>query len=150
MDGYYGEIRLFAGAFAPTNWAFCDGAVLPIRDNTALFAVIRDKFGGDGRQTFALPDLRGRVVIGVGQGNGLSSYALGQSAGAERVPTQSVPATVASGAGKTVNSVIPASGNNVQPVLGLNYIICVFGTFPDPSRSEARGPVRPASHATGG
>jgi microcystin-dependent protein len=131
MEGFYGEIRLFAGNFAPKNWAFCDGTVLQVGANTALFALIGDRFGGDGRQTFALPDLRGRVVVGVGQGNGLSNYALGKPAGAGRVPTQIFQAHAGSGPSTTVNAVRSASGDNVQPVLGLSYIICVRGTFPD-------------------
>ena len=83
------EVRLFAGSFAPTNWAFCDGSVLQIRVNTALFALLGNRYGGDGRETFALPDLRGRVALGAGQGNGLS-YSLGQAAGTDQVPTQTV------------------------------------------------------------
>jgi microcystin-dependent protein len=134
MEGFYGEVRLFAGNFAPKNWAICDGTVLQVTANTALFALLGNFFGGDGRQTFALPDLRGRVVVGVGQGNGLSSYALGKPTGAGRVPTQIVPAHAGSEPRETVNSVRSASGDNVQPVLGLNYIICVRGTFPDRPR----------------
>jgi microcystin-dependent protein len=131
MEGFYGEVRLFAGNFAPTNWAFCDGAVLQVASNTALFVLLGDTFGGDGRTTFALPDLRGRVVVGVGQGNGLSNRELGKPAGASQIPTQIIHTSAVSGPQATVNSVRTGSGSNVQPVLGLNYIICVRGTFPD-------------------
>ena len=63
MEGTIGEIRLFAGNFAPRTWALCEGQLLPISQNTALFSILGTIYGGDGRTTFALPDLRGRVVI---------------------------------------------------------------------------------------
>jgi microcystin-dependent protein len=96
--------------------------------NRPLFDVIGYSYGGDGRTTFALPDLRGRAAVGVGQGAGLSPYELGQTAGAEQVPTQSIP--VNTGGGTTVNSVAPSSGTNLQPALVLNFIICMDGIFP--------------------
>jgi len=77
------EIRIFAGNFAPAGWAFCDGQILPISQNIALFSILGTRFGGDGQVTFALPDLRGRVPIQPGQGNGLSLRNLGESGGAE-------------------------------------------------------------------
>lgn len=83
MEGTIGEVRMFAGNFAPRSWAFCDGQLLPISQNTALFSIIGTIYGGDGRTTFALPDLRGRVPIGPGNGPGLSSYREGQKGGAE-------------------------------------------------------------------
>jgi microcystin-dependent protein len=70
---------------APRGWALCDGQLLPISQNTALFSILGTTYGGDGRTTFALPDLRGRVPVHQGQGPGLSSYDLGQSAGSENV-----------------------------------------------------------------
>lgn len=81
MEGYIAEIRLFAGNFAPRGWAFCQGQILSIAQNTALFSLLGTTFGGNGTTTFALPDLRGRVPIGPGQGPGLPSYTLGQMAG---------------------------------------------------------------------
>ena len=84
-DPFLGEIRLFPYTFAPRGWAFCNGQVLPISQNTALFALIGTIYGGDGRTTFALPDLRGRVAVSSGQGPGLSSYDVGQLGGAESV-----------------------------------------------------------------
>lgn len=78
-----GEIRLFSGNFAPKNWAFCNGQVLPIFQNELLFLVIGAAYGGDGRTTFALPDLRGRVPIHAGSGSGLSTRKIGQSSGTE-------------------------------------------------------------------
>jgi microcystin-dependent protein len=82
---YFGEIRLFAGNFAPAGWMFCDGTVLAISENTTLFQLIGTTYGGDGQQTFALPDLRGRVPIHMGQGAGGSNYVIGQKAGSETV-----------------------------------------------------------------
>ena len=88
IDGFFntpavGQICMFAGLFAPSGWAFCDGSLLPINQNQALFSLLGTTYGGDGRTTFALPDLRGRVPIGFGQGTGLSSYVIGQSGGEE-------------------------------------------------------------------
>lgn len=79
-DPYVGEIRLFAGNFAPVGWAFCDGQVLPISQFEVLFELIGTTYGGDGQSTFALPDLRGRVPLH--QGNG---YVQGQQGGQETV-----------------------------------------------------------------
>lgn len=85
MDPFIGEIIMFGGNFAPRGWAFCDGQLLPISQNTALFSILGTTYGGDGRTTFALPDLRGRVAIHPGRGPGLSDYRLGQKGGQERV-----------------------------------------------------------------
>lgn len=80
---YLGEIRIFAFSFAPIGWAQCDGQVLPISQYTALFSLLGTTYGGDGISTFALPDLRSRVGIHMGQGSGLSNYVIGQTAGEE-------------------------------------------------------------------
>ena len=85
MPPYVGEIRLFAGNFAPAGWAFCDGQLLPISENETLFQLIGTTYGGDGQNTFALPDLRSRVPIHFGTGTGLSNRVLGQSGGVEEV-----------------------------------------------------------------
>lgn len=84
-DPYLGEIRLFAGNFAPENWALCDGSSLQISSNTALYSLLGTNFGGDGVTTFKLPDLRGRVAVGVGQLTGGSNYTLAQIGGQETV-----------------------------------------------------------------
>lgn len=81
MEGYIAEIRMFAGNFPPRSWAFCQGQILSIAQNTALFALIGVTFGGNGTTTFGLPDLRGRVPIGPGQGPGLPAYNLGTVGG---------------------------------------------------------------------
>jgi microcystin-dependent protein len=85
MDPFLGEIRLFAGTFAPAGWNFCDGTVLPISTNDALYALIGTTFGGDGQTTFAVPDLRSRVPIHQGQGAGLPAYTIGETGGTESV-----------------------------------------------------------------
>jgi microcystin-dependent protein len=84
-DPFIGEIRMFGGNFAPTGWAMCDGQLLPISQNAALFSILGTYFGGNGTTNFALPDLRGRVPIHQGQGPGLSPYAVGENAGTENV-----------------------------------------------------------------
>lgn len=82
---YIGEIRMFGGTFAIRGWAFCDGSSQAISQNDVLYALIGTTYGGDGVNTFNLPDLRGRVPVGTGQGSGLQNYTIGQSGGAETV-----------------------------------------------------------------
>lgn len=84
-DGYLGEIRLFAGNFAPVGWVLCEGQELAINQNEALFAVIGSTYGGDGRTTLGVPDLRGRIPVGAGQGPGLTNHSLGSLGGSEVV-----------------------------------------------------------------
>ncbi|MCP4438378.1 MAG: phage tail protein [Aureispira sp.] len=74
---------MFAGTFAPRGWALCDGQLLPIAQNSALFSILGTNYGGDGRTTFGLPDLRGRVPVGVGNGPGLGNYRQGVKGGSE-------------------------------------------------------------------
>src|SRR3954471_12312222 len=78
MDPFVAEIRIFAFNFAPKGWAFCDGQLMPISQNTALFSLVGTFYGGDGKSTFALPDLQGRAPMGQGQGPGLSQRFLGE------------------------------------------------------------------------
>ncbi len=80
-----GEVVLFGGNFAPRGWAFCEGQLLSIAQNTALFSILGTTYGGDGRTTFGLPDLRGRTPFHPGRGPGLNSYRLGQKTGTETV-----------------------------------------------------------------
>jgi microcystin-dependent protein len=82
---FVAEIRMFAGNFAPTGWASCDGQLLPISQNTALFSLLGTSYGGDGKSNFALPNLAGAVPIGQGQGPGLSERFLGEMSGSEAV-----------------------------------------------------------------
>jgi len=101
MEPFIGQIMLFAGNFAPRGWAMCDGQLLSIAQNTALFSILGTTYGGNGQTTFGLPDLRGRVPIHPGTGPGLSSYVLGQMSGTENV---------------TLNiTQIPSHAHSVQP-----------------------------------
>jgi microcystin-dependent protein len=84
-EPFVGEIRMFAGNFAPRGWAFCDGQLLAVSQNDALFSLFGTIYGGDGRTTFGLPDLRGRIPVHAGHGPGLSERRLGAKYGAETV-----------------------------------------------------------------
>ena len=190
MEGVIGEIRGFAGNFAPRTWAFCEGQLLAISSHTALFSILGTTYGGDGRSTFALPDLRGRTMIGPGTGPGLTPRALGARGGSEtntlttlQMPshthgstatvsgTAALPAyadeastdeaennylanvastdgntkiyhTASDGAtlghgivtGTATVTIFNSGGsqpfNNMQPWLGIYYIICLTGIFP--------------------
>lgn len=86
MDAYVGQIRLFAGDYAPNGWALCNGATLNIAGNEVLYTLIGTTYGGDGKTNFKLPDLRSRVPLHIGKGpNTVTAYTLGQTAGAETV-----------------------------------------------------------------
>jgi microcystin-dependent protein len=105
MEPFLGSLLLVPYNFAPQGWALCNGQLLPISQNTALFSLLGTTYGGDGVSTFALPDLRGRVPISAGQGPGLQSYQLGQSGGAEtatlnvnQLPTHNHSVNTVSGA----------------------------------------------------
>lgn len=84
-EPFIAEIRIFAGNFAPRSWAFCDGQLLPISQNTALFSLVGTTYGGDGRTTLALPNLEGRLPMHPGRGPGLTDRRLGQRGGTEQV-----------------------------------------------------------------
>lgn len=111
QDQMLGEIRLFSGNFAPKGWAICDGKTLPIAQNQALYAVIGNTYGGDGKTTFALPDLRGRVPAGVG-----NDTRLGEKTDAK------------TGFANATDS--HEEGIKVAPQLGVHYIIALQGMFP--------------------
>ena len=174
MDEYIGMIKIFAGNFAPKNWALCNGQLLSIAQNTALFSLLGTTYGGDGRVTFALPDLRGRLPVSAGQGPGLSSYTQGEVTGSETAsltvnqlpphnhtvvetvhasgragsdsPSGAVPATSAApdyasapdattlNGGMVTTQLGTAGGSQpvplVQPLLCVNFIICLYGIFP--------------------
>jgi microcystin-dependent protein len=85
MDPFYAEIRIFPFNFPPKGWAFCDGQILPLSQNTALFSLLGTTYGGDGKSTFALPNLQGAVPMHPGQGPGLSLHDLGETGGTETV-----------------------------------------------------------------
>ncbi|MDO8186376.1 tail fiber protein [Conexibacter sp. JD483] len=84
-EPYVGEIRMFGGNFAPNGWANCDGALLPISENETLFNLIGTTYGGDGQETFAVPNLNGRASMHMGTGNGLTTRILGEVGGSESV-----------------------------------------------------------------
>lgn len=84
-DAYIGEIRIFAGNFAPKGWALCNGQLLPITQNTALYSILGVQYGGDGKTTFALPNLMGKAVMNQGQGQGLTPRTVGSAVGSPTV-----------------------------------------------------------------
>jgi microcystin-dependent protein len=94
MEGTIAEIRMFAGNFAPRNWAFCASQIMSIAQNTALFSLLGTTYGGNGQTTFALPDFRGRVAVGTGTGPGLPNVTLGEMAGSQTatLTTNNMPA----------------------------------------------------------
>lgn len=111
-DQFVAEIRIFPLNFAPQGWASCDGQLLPISQNTALFSLLGTTYGGDGKSTFALPNLNGRAPIGAEQGPGLSEYWLGETGGADTVTllTTEIPnhthlVKTAAGVGDTDNPI---------------------------------------------
>ncbi len=121
MDPYIGQITLFAGNFAPKGWALCQGQLLAISTNSALFSILGTTYGGDGRTTFALPDLRGRAPIQQGAGNGQPVYQLGQAGGKSSI-------TLTSGNLPATNVVIPCnSGNATTDEPGGNYLATTSG-----------------------
>ena len=133
---YVGEIRIFAGNFAPAGWMFCDGSLLPISENETLFNLIGTTYGGDGQSTFALPDLRGRLPIHFGNG-----FILAETGGAEsitltvnQIPAHSHPALAA-----TTGSVQSPSGALLAPAVGTPVNMTVYGTDP---------PLQPLQAAT--
>lgn len=87
MEGYLAQIIMFAGTFCPRNWACCEGQLLSIAQNTALFSLLGTTFGGNGQTTFGLPDFRGRCPLGMGTGPGLTTVQLGEKSGS---PTQTI------------------------------------------------------------
>ncbi len=107
---YVGEIRMFAGNFAPAGWNFCDGSLLPISENETLFNLIGTTYGGDGQSTFAVPDLRGRLPLH--QGNG---FVLAETGGAETITltVQQIPAHSHALLGAAVNGAQAAPANNL-------------------------------------
>ncbi|WP_296151626.1 tail fiber protein [uncultured Flavobacterium sp.] len=177
MDEYIGIIKLFAGNFEPRGWAFCNGQILSIAQNTALFSILGTTYGGNGQTTFALPNLKSRIPVGAGQGTGLSNYQLGQVSGTESTtlllqnmpahnhaitgnvkipvndsnadadgpvgaylgtPSESIYSGSTNGFAANADSSTLATGivgnnipiSNLQPILALNYIICLQGLFP--------------------
>lgn len=144
MEGTIGEIRMFAGNFAPLAWAFCQGQLLPIAQNTALFSILGTTYGGNGQTTFGLPDFRGRTPVGVGQGPGLANISLGEMAG---LPTQTltvaqmpshnhpVTGTLSMGAKNGAGDSISPTGNYPASVAGSN----LYSTTQDAQMAPLNG-----------
>lgn len=113
-NSFVGEIKMFSGNFAPVGHAFCAGQLLPIDQYDALFSLLGTTYGGDGQNSFGLPDLRGRVPVGTGQGSGLGNYTLGQIGGAEEVTitTNQLPSHTHPAAAQSASGGIGAPASN--------------------------------------
>lgn len=122
MEEFIGIVKLFAGNFAPRGWAFCNGQILSIAQNTALFSILGTTYGGNGQTTFALPNLQGAVAIGQGTGHG-SSYVLGETAGTTNVSIlpSNMPSHAHTGPGKI--SVSAANSTDSTPVTGASIAV---------------------------
>lgn len=133
-DPFVAEIRMFGGNFVPKGWAFCDGQLLPIAQNTALFSLLGTTYGGDGKSTFGLPDLRGRAPMHHGQGQGLTDRVVGESGGAESVtltPAQ-IPSHTHNVALPSVNTTATTSdGHNNLPARTAENTYASTGTAVD-------------------
>jgi microcystin-dependent protein len=127
-DPFVAEIRVFPFNFAPKGWAFCDGQLLPISQNTALFSLLGTYYGGDGKSTFALPDLQDRHAIGTGQGDGLSDRFLGESTGSETVTLlqSEMPAHSHNQGGGATDAAYSAPGQSV--VMGATRGTQIYST----------------------
>jgi microcystin-dependent protein len=148
QEPFLGEIRYVGFNFAPQGWALCNGALLSIRDNTALFSLLGTYFGGDGVNTFALPDMQGRVPVGIGQGTGLTNRNLGDRGGQESValtipqlPAHRHPihASSAVGNSKAAAGNVPATNSSV----GLIYSNQTADISMDPKSSTSIGQNQP-------
>ena len=122
---YLGEVRMFAGNFAPLDWHYCDGTLLSISEYQALYTLIGTTYGGNGTSNFALPDLRARVPVSQGQGNSLSNYTLGESYGVENV-TLTVPTMAAHNHPFNATS---AAAANLGPNGGTTVATAPSGTY---------------------
>jgi microcystin-dependent protein len=145
-EAYLGQIMLFAGNFAPVGWAFCNGQLLPISQNTALYSLLGTTYGGDGKTTFALPDLRGRAPIHFGKGSNLADYQLGESGGEENVTliASEMPAHIHA-FGENCNSETAAA--QASPVNG--YLCATDGTLTYASNANAQMGAGTSSAAGG-
>ena len=135
QDPLIGEIKMFAGNFAPRGWAFCDGQLLSVSSNSALFSLLGTIYGGDGRTTFALPDLRSRTPVHAGKGVNLTPIELGQKGGSE---SQDLSEMYVLEEESKNSKKVRVLGNNGaykksytrSPYLGVKYIIALQGIYP--------------------
>ncbi|AXG74394.1 phage tail protein [Flavobacterium arcticum] len=161
MEDYLATIKTFGFNFPPRGWAFCNGQLLSIAENTALFSLLGTTFGGDGRTTFGLPDLRGRSIVHPGTGSGLSTIKWGQRGGHEQVymTINNLPPhhhELADGMARVItNTVINTASNSAtnEPDSG-NNAFGSEGSFPSiysepPISSDSIGGVTSESHISG-
>lgn len=152
MEYFLGQILLVGFNYAPPNFALCQGQLLDMKNNEALFSLLGTQFGGDGKNNFALPDLRGQIPLGPGQNNASpKTYFMGETGGSEKtaLTLNNFPAEMGFGrlsslvpipaGGKSTDPMVAPSGffgtretplDNMQPYLVLNYIICTTGFWP--------------------
>jgi microcystin-dependent protein len=151
QEGFIGEIRMFAGNFAPRNWAFCDGQILSIAQNTALFSLLGTTYGGNGQTTFALPDLRGRVAIHPGSGPGLTPRVQGEVGGTE---TNTLTVAQLPAHNHTVNASTADGDQNVPTnnlpgntkALDKEYVSTAANTTMNPSMIGVTGQGQPVNN----
>lgn len=139
-EPFLGQITVWAGNFAPRGWASCDGALLPIAQNTALFSILGTTYGGDGRTTFGLPNLNGRAAVHPGQGPGLSPYRLGQSGGSDTVTLteQQLPQHSHPLAGSSASTEEEGTANPTDAALGtVEATSALYGAPPPTSPMNA-------------
>ena len=151
-EPFLGEIRLMSFAFPPKGWALCNGQLLPINQNQALFAILGTTYGGNGQTTFALPNLQGRVPVDAGQGPGLNSYTLGQSGGEEAHTltldewvshSHVLNGTRVDGNTAVPNGVLPAVGTEAYSTAGPDTVLnaaSMTGGSPGSQAHENRQP----------
>lgn len=143
MEQYIGQIMMFAGNFAPRNWAMCDGQLLPIANYTALFSILGTTYGGDGRTTFGLPNLKGRAALHPGRGPGLTDIRLGQQGGNDNVQLSILELPNHDHSGATLKGTLGVNeedGDSEDPQ-GRNFGVATSGT---PYNSNANDKVMAA------
>jgi microcystin-dependent protein len=140
QDAYVGEIRIFTGNFAPRGWAFCNGQLLPISQNTALFSLLGATYGGDGRATFALPNLQGRVPVQAGQGLGLTYFSLGETYGSETVTLTNNNLPIHTHAVTLNQQQINETGTTDDPT-GKQYAVSVTNSYATTSNAQSTTPA---------
>lgn len=129
-DPFLAEIRIFPYTFAPVNWAFCDGQIMAIQQNTALFSLLGTTYGGDGRRTFGLPQLQTLCVVAPGQGPGLTDYALGETAGENMVTLTPETTPAHTHAFKVLNPLVPPTDSIPDNTMaaGKSTVVSAYNT----------------------
>jgi microcystin-dependent protein len=138
-DPFVAEIRIFPFTFAPKGWAFCNGQLMPLSQNTALFALLGTTYGGDGKSTFALPDLQGNAPMHPGQGQGLSLHDLGETGGSETVTLLQSEMPVHTHTQQAAED----AGNNTIPGPEISLAISVGGAIYDNQGQPEQGAMAP-------